>query len=899
MKRLFSLLIFLSSFFLFSQNFKEIYKENSPACVRIFSSVPDPVYGNLGSCGSGFIIDSNGIIVTNHHVIDGAKEITVQLHNDEEYKVQGFYEVNESLDFAILKIPGFDLPTVTLGNSKLAEVGDQIATIGNPMCRYGDTMSNNTLSTGDISQLFVRESLDGKINNVNWIKINAPISPGNSGGPLFNQSGEVIGINSWGHADKDAQNLNVALPINYVRGYLNPVFTNFKYNVDYDYIEDPWERYSLGGRLLGWVVQHLEECEKYTDAECSCILNAKKNSFKHPEDIVYHEDFIEFVNQECFDKNKDVELSETNDEEDNIWNENKKLEFMNWCNEENFTLNMCACTYDIMSQYFKSPNLVNWEDNTFLNKLNTCNQTEIVNSNIVKYFTPKNSNVYFNGRDDFYSVFFNENNWKIIEDFEEGLDGTLKYKGENIYFVAESIDISFSYDNQGILLLTKMWENLEWDVVLIDTDIRTVNNNSILYTKFDASGFLTDNATIYCYVYTNNDITILASIRCLSNNHNEQNMIELLNGIEINNHINRENNGAWDIIKNSYINDCLENEYSDSLCEEAWLCSYNHLISMSYNDPEEIDWNNQDMLSSIDDKCWPINKEESHNKSEEMTSEEAREIITNYLTENLEILENIEGIWSSNAKILNEEGEVEEEIIGFAICGIIKNSDKKSPYDFLEYIISADNFYSGEKTATFNNTNEKNIYFSKQKDPDGNYKDVKFLLENNILTTSKEVMDNGIKYIYVQEYVKTFPLIQKEELNIDNNNTVENSLINDEYEIIGRWFIDPYSVKFLLPNLNENNKKYNKIKNKLLDGYVIEFYEGYEKDIIKSGKMIIYIYDYNKDLQLTFNEKWSINNNNLEISNNYLKPIKFSHYYNNNIYFKTKNKELVKFYKNN
>ena len=166
MKNLLYLITAISTI-LHAEGFKDVYKEYSPACVRIFTKFYDPILDRYdGGCGSGFIIDSNGIIVTNQHVIDGAQEVIVQLSNDEEYRVQGFYVIDESLDFAILKIPAFDLPTVKLGNSKNMEVGDAVATIGNPLL-CSDPFSNNTLSTGEVSQVFMGPSLDGKIQKVN------------------------------------------------------------------------------------------------------------------------------------------------------------------------------------------------------------------------------------------------------------------------------------------------------------------------------------------------------------------------------------------------------------------------------------------------------------------------------------------------------------------------------------------------------------------------------------------------------------------------------------------------------------------------------------------------------------------------------------------------------------
>tara|TARA_Y100001970_G_scaffold122493_2_gene151832 strand:+ start:3632 stop:6763 length:3132 start_codon:yes stop_codon:yes gene_type:complete len=279
------ILIIISLNLLLSQSSAELYKKNSPATVRIDAIVPDDIVGNDGGCGTGFIIDQMGIIVTNHHVIDGAKSVTVELESGIKYEVQGFYYVDERLDIAIMKIPAFGLPYVQLGNSNYIEELEEIFTIGNPLC-IADEYSKNTASIGNISQRYTDD--DG----IDWIKHTAPISSGNSGGPLFNMSGEVIGINTqvW---TGDAQNLNLAVPINYVRGYVESGLLYANIAVDYDYVSDSWDRY---------YPEQLNDCNdfEWSDQQCECIFNVKMKNFDHWNYVQYTDEFIDIVDNECF-----------------------------------------------------------------------------------------------------------------------------------------------------------------------------------------------------------------------------------------------------------------------------------------------------------------------------------------------------------------------------------------------------------------------------------------------------------------------------------------------------------------------------------------------------------------------------------------------------------------------
>ncbi len=139
------------------------------------------------SLGSGFIIDSSGLVVTNHHVIKGAQDIEVILDDGRtlEASVRG---VDPRTDLALLEVHSEDpLPQVRFGDSDSARVGDWVIAIGNPFGLGGTTTSGIVSARG-------RDLRDGPY--VDYIQIDAPINRGNSGGPLFNHEGEVIGINT-------------------------------------------------------------------------------------------------------------------------------------------------------------------------------------------------------------------------------------------------------------------------------------------------------------------------------------------------------------------------------------------------------------------------------------------------------------------------------------------------------------------------------------------------------------------------------------------------------------------------------------------------------------------------------------------------------------------------------
>ena len=159
--------------------------------------------------GSGFVTSSDGTIVTAAHVIEGATSATVRFQNDDELDLEGVIDVDWAKDFAIVRVAGFDLSTVELGNADDVSVGQRVIVIGAPM----DPSLAGTVSDGLVA---ASRMFDG----TRHIQISAPTSPGNSGGPVLTEDGQVIGLVVSGIAAEGAENLNFALPINYVRGQL-------------------------------------------------------------------------------------------------------------------------------------------------------------------------------------------------------------------------------------------------------------------------------------------------------------------------------------------------------------------------------------------------------------------------------------------------------------------------------------------------------------------------------------------------------------------------------------------------------------------------------------------------------------------------------------------------------
>jgi serine protease Do len=170
--------------------------------------------------GSGFIIEKDGLILTNFHVVEETSRITVRLPNGEEY-IAKIIGADKETDVAVLKInAGKDLPTVKLGNSDSVQVGDWVLAIGSP---FGLAQ---TVTAGIISQT-QRETPFSVFQK--FIQTDAAINRGNSGGPLVNMNGEVIGVNSQiASTTGDYNGIGFALPSNDAKYVLQQILTNGK-----------------------------------------------------------------------------------------------------------------------------------------------------------------------------------------------------------------------------------------------------------------------------------------------------------------------------------------------------------------------------------------------------------------------------------------------------------------------------------------------------------------------------------------------------------------------------------------------------------------------------------------------------------------------------------------------
>ncbi len=156
------------------------------------------------SMGSGFIVSSDGVVLTNAHVVDGADEVVVKLTDKREFKAK-VLGTDKATDVAVLKIEAKGLPAVRIGDPQKAKVGDWVLAIGAP---FG---FENSASAGIIS---AKSRALPDENYVPFLQTDVAINPGNSGGPLFNLAGEVIGVNSQIYSRSGGyQGLSFAIPI--------------------------------------------------------------------------------------------------------------------------------------------------------------------------------------------------------------------------------------------------------------------------------------------------------------------------------------------------------------------------------------------------------------------------------------------------------------------------------------------------------------------------------------------------------------------------------------------------------------------------------------------------------------------------------------------------------------
>jgi S1-C subfamily serine protease len=204
------------------QNNIGVYRKNIAAVVNITSKVQafDFFYGlySQEGQGSGFVIDKEGHILTNYHVIADAREIWVTLHDRKKYKAS-IVGTDKAHDLAVLQIKASNLQPMTLGDSTNLQVGQKVYAIGNPFGLAG------TLTRGIVSSIRQVQEPDGMVIE-DAIQTDAAINPGNSGGPLLNFHGEVIGINTMiASSVGQSAGIGFAIPINTAKAVVNDLVT--------------------------------------------------------------------------------------------------------------------------------------------------------------------------------------------------------------------------------------------------------------------------------------------------------------------------------------------------------------------------------------------------------------------------------------------------------------------------------------------------------------------------------------------------------------------------------------------------------------------------------------------------------------------------------------------------
>jgi S1-C subfamily serine protease len=209
------------------QSINSIYRTSAPGVVHIETTMrvaqqPDPFFGNpFGSTqtqralGSGFVIDKAGHIVTNYHVVRGANAIQVSFSNNERFKAK-LVGVDPSTDIAVLKVrvKASALKALPLGNSDAVEVGDQVIAIGNP---FG---LDRSVTAGIVSAVQRRIEAPNQLSITHVIQTDAALNHGNSGGPLLDAEGRVIGVNAQietGGVGQGNVGIGFAIPVNTVK----------------------------------------------------------------------------------------------------------------------------------------------------------------------------------------------------------------------------------------------------------------------------------------------------------------------------------------------------------------------------------------------------------------------------------------------------------------------------------------------------------------------------------------------------------------------------------------------------------------------------------------------------------------------------------------------------------
>lgn len=442
--------------------------------------------------GSGVIVDDSGVIATNYHVIEDSSNVSIELQNGDVYQDIGVISIDEIKDIALLKIDGFDLPTAEFGNSNSVVIGEDVLVMGAPRGM------EQTVSRGIVSA--IRDSGEG----YRLIQTDAAISPGSSGGGMFNLEGELVGLTV--SYLEDAQNINFVIPINYVRGMFS---TTESYPLADLAINNPPERNSGASNAsvassLDSVMEELNEEYNDTFAKIDNRWYLLDEDFVLwneiiSDDIIFTTLYDESINSDLTEKqfreilqaNYVANFSKIGIDEDGDIVITNEIKLENAKDDYLMVLgSMFSLQESLQAIANTSQNLNRKQNKRELNYTQSTNDIE------VKY------------NDDQFTFVYDKSKWK--EQPLESLgndDAKLYLLGEGdtyVTLIPETSELTFEYMEEAILA---NMTSVDSDAEITEKGFRTINDTELMWAYAEAQ---TDgiNLTFYYHIYTGSAGTI-------------------------------------------------------------------------------------------------------------------------------------------------------------------------------------------------------------------------------------------------------------------------------------------------------------------------------------------------------------------------------------------------------
>lgn len=232
-------------------------------CLPSYVAISTITQSGTEGAGSGIIITADGYISTNYHVVEDAKKITVITSNNKKYEAE-YIDGDEVNDIAVIKVSAIGLTPAVLGNSNSVKVGERVMAIGTPYSvSYAGSMTAGHIS--GIDRQYAVKNDNGTVNKIlKLLQTDTSVNPGNSGGPLFNMNGEVIGVVTMKIAGSNYEGMGFALPIDGVKGMIFDIIENGE-------ITDSNAGSAVQGAALGISGHAVEGDQKYLITETSCF----------------------------------------------------------------------------------------------------------------------------------------------------------------------------------------------------------------------------------------------------------------------------------------------------------------------------------------------------------------------------------------------------------------------------------------------------------------------------------------------------------------------------------------------------------------------------------------------------------------------------------------------------